>query len=86
MINLISMVVGAVDNALVCICIFYGACVLKYFRMLVEVMVVVVEGLKIFSVKFALNMVMKLHFVIIAMKVIQFDCGGEYKLFSKVPE
>lgn len=35
MINLISMVVGAVDNALVCICIFYGACVLKYFRMLV---------------------------------------------------
>ena len=54
--------------------------------MLVEVMVVVVEGLKIFSVKFALNMVMKLHFVIIAMKVIQFDCGGEYKLFSKVPE
>lgn len=40
--------------------------------MLVEVMVVVVEGLKIFSVKFALNMVMKLHFVIIVMKKIIF--------------
>lgn len=40
--------------------------------MLVEVMVVAVEGLQMSSVKFVINMVMKIHFVIIAMKKIMF--------------